>query len=138
MRHCHGWLGTIAALLFGYLALPAYSAAPEEAPSFEAYGRLPSLEHVTLSPDGTRIALARTTENQHLVFVLNLADHKRLAAIDLGSAPDKLRALIWADNNRLLIVASRTTALNFVTNARAANDLQASLRYVRSITSSFA
>ena len=118
MHRCHGWFGTIAALMLGHLALPAYSAAPDEAPSFEAYGRLPSLEHVTLSPDGTRIALARTTENQHLVFVLNLADHKRLAAIDLGSAPDKLRSLIWADNNRLLIVASRTTALNFVTNAR--------------------
>jgi dipeptidyl aminopeptidase/acylaminoacyl peptidase len=118
MRHCQGWFGSVTALLFGYLALPVFAAAPDPAPSFEAYGRLPSLEHVTLSPDGTRIALARTTETQHLVFVLNLADHKRLAAIDLGSAPDKLRSLIWADNNRLLIVASRTTALNFVTNAR--------------------
>lgn len=78
MRQCHGWLGTIAALVIGNLALPAYSAAPEPAPSFAAYGRLPSLEHVTLSPDGTRIALARSTETQHLVFVLNLADHKRL------------------------------------------------------------
>lgn len=74
----------------------------------EVYGRLPALEDVALSPDGSRIAFAHTDENTRLIAVVSLADRKGLGGIRLGAA--KLRSLEWADADHLLIVTSTTTA----------------------------
>ena len=90
----------------------AVATAPvaQAAVPLEVYGRLPSLEDMALSPDGSRLAFVRTTQNQRLVVVISLTDHKSLGALKVGE--EKLRGLEWADNSNLLIKTS-ATALPF-------------------------
>jgi dipeptidyl aminopeptidase/acylaminoacyl peptidase len=80
---------------------PAHAAAP-----LEAYGRLPSLEEVSLSPDGTKLAFVSTTEDFRAFVVMSLGDRKVLGGGKVGDA--KLRELTWADNDHLLIISSAT------------------------------
>lgn len=73
----------------------------------EAYGKLPSLENVALSPDGSRLALIRTQEDQRLLILFSVTDHKVIdKPILVGDV--KLRSLEWADNDHLMIVISKT------------------------------
>ena len=73
----------------------------------EVYGRLPSIENVALSPDGSLLALVHTTANDRILFVHSLAEHKTLGkALRLGAT--KLRSIEWADNDHLLIFSSVT------------------------------
>ena len=78
----------------------------EAAVPLEVYGRLPALEDVALSPDGSRIAFVRTTQNTRVVAVVSIADHKALGGLRVGE--EKLRSLEWADDNHLMIVTSAT------------------------------
>jgi dipeptidyl aminopeptidase/acylaminoacyl peptidase len=71
------------------------------------YGHLPSLEDVALSPDGSRIAFVRTTDNTRMVMVVSVADHKGLGGARVGE--QKLRSLRWADDSHLLITTSSTS-----------------------------
>ena len=78
-----------------------HAAAP-----LEAYGRLPSLEDVALSPDGTKLAFVTTTEDFRALAVMSMGHRIVLGGGKLGEA--KLRQLAWADNDHLLIVTSTT------------------------------
>jgi dipeptidyl aminopeptidase/acylaminoacyl peptidase len=93
------WLATLVALL-------SFAAADCAAP-LEAYGNLPTLSDVTLSPDGLTLAYVKGNETRRLVFVKTLATLQLQGAIDIGD--HKLRALQWADNDHLLITISTTT-----------------------------
>src|ERR1700730_11261143 len=92
------------------LASMAYAAASASASEasvpLEVYGRLPSLEDMAVSPDGSRLAFVRTTQNKRLVVVVSLTDHKSLGALKVGE--EKLRGLEWADDDHLLIKTSAT------------------------------
>jgi dipeptidyl aminopeptidase/acylaminoacyl peptidase len=70
----------------------------------EVYGRLPDLEDVAISPDGTRIALVQTMANQRILKFYSLTDRKVLGALRVGEM--KLRHIEWADDHRLLIHSS--------------------------------
>jgi hypothetical protein len=60
----------LALLLASELTRPAcVCAAP-----LEVYGRLPHLENVALSPDGTRVAFVRTEGDTRVVGVIALAE----------------------------------------------------------------
>jgi dipeptidyl aminopeptidase/acylaminoacyl peptidase len=73
----------------------------------EVYGRLPSLENVALSPDGTLLALVHTTANDRTLEVSSVTEHKVIGrTLQIGNA--KLRSIEWADNNHLLIFSSVT------------------------------
>ena len=87
-------------------ALAAFLGARADAAPLEAYGHLPTLEKVTLSPDGNTLAFVQALEGNRLVIVHSLKDHKAINAIKLGDA--KLRDLSWADDRHLLIVTSTT------------------------------
>lgn len=80
--------------------------APAASLPLEVYGRLPSLEDIALSPDGTRIAFVRTTQDARMIAVVSLADNKVLGALRVRE--QKLRRIEWADNNHLMIVTSAT------------------------------
>jgi dipeptidyl aminopeptidase/acylaminoacyl peptidase len=71
----------------------------------EAYGRLPSLENVALSPDGSRLAFVRTNDSTRMLGILELSG-KVLGGGNIGEL--KLRNLAWADNDHLLITTSTT------------------------------
>jgi len=76
------------------------------APPLEAYGRLPTLSDVELSPDGTKVALVVGDEHERIVLIEELFAKDPLAGIKIGD--QKLRGLQWADNNNLIIITSIT------------------------------
>lgn len=83
-----------------------FAARSGQAVPLDVYGRLPSLEDVSLSPDGSRVALVRTMGNERVVEVISLADGKPLSALRVGE--QKLRSIQWADDRWLMIVTSAT------------------------------
>jgi dipeptidyl aminopeptidase/acylaminoacyl peptidase len=89
------------------LLLSSLAGRPGWAVPLEVYGRLPSVEDVALSPDGSRIALIRTDVDKRILLLISLADHKLLGKpLAVGSV--KLRWIRWADNDHLMIVTSTT------------------------------
>ena len=105
-----GWLAGIrllAASLLGFmgaLAPPRGWAAP-----LSVYGRLPNIENVAVSPDGSRLAYVRTQGDLRVVFIANVADRKITSWIKAGQT--KLRGIEWADRDNLMITASVTTTM---------------------------
>ncbi len=94
--------------ILGALAVIAVPLAVRAAP-IEVYGRLPSLDDVMVSPDGSRIAYLTTGENQQRVVVLNLADHHLVKALDVGKI--KLRSLEWVDDRYLLLLMTKAAQI---------------------------
>ncbi len=94
------------------LALAGWlSSRPGLTAPLEAYGRLPSLENVALSPDGSLLALVHTTANDRILEVSSPTEHKLVGkSLQIGNA--KLRSIEWADNDHLLIFSS-VTAMPF-------------------------
>ena len=86
------------ALIASLLTTDVWSA------SLEAYARLPSLEDVAISPDGSRLAYVNTRGDERIVAIVSLPARAPLGAVKVGS--EKLRAIQWADNDRLLITTS--------------------------------
>jgi dipeptidyl aminopeptidase/acylaminoacyl peptidase len=87
-------------------AMPAFIQNATAAAPLETYGRLPSLEDVALSPDGSRIAFVRTLESSRILAIAQVSPGKFLGGEKLGQA--KLRSIRWADNDHLLITTSST------------------------------
>jgi len=92
-------LRTIVVMLV--LSLPVAAGAT---PPLDAYGALPALENVTISPDGNLLAYVTNGPGRRMIQVLSIDGHKVINAIQAG--PDKLRELRWADNDTLLITVS--------------------------------
>jgi dipeptidyl aminopeptidase/acylaminoacyl peptidase len=76
------------------------SQAPAATP-LEAYGRLPSIEQATLSPDGSKIALVLTTQDMRLLSIADLIDRKMVSSTRIGD--QKVRSVQWADDTHLLL-----------------------------------
>ncbi len=93
---------SVCGLLLCVFGLPTGYATAR----LEAYGRLPSLEDVALSPDGRELAFVRATGDTRAVVIMSLGEHKVLGGARLGEI--KLRYLTWADSDHLLIVTSDT------------------------------
>jgi dipeptidyl aminopeptidase/acylaminoacyl peptidase len=102
-------LAVLALLVLG--CAPQATLAPRAArlsDTLAAFGRLPSLENVVISPDGTRLVLVRTgADGQRIIGVFSLADRKAVAGIRVGDA--KLRDVEWVDDRRVLLRTSRTS-----------------------------
>lgn len=86
------------------LALLFLSTACAHAASLEAYGRLPSLEDITLSPDGSRIAVVTTLGDQRYVVIRSSDLTGQPFIIKFGDI--KLRAIEWADDDHLMVESS--------------------------------
>jgi dipeptidyl aminopeptidase/acylaminoacyl peptidase len=89
------------------LSLGSAGAAP-----IEAYGRLPSLESVDISPDGTTLALIATVNDERRIIVRTLAGDV-IASATVGLR--KVRNVAWADADHVVIEASTTTAIEDTT-----------------------
>ncbi len=89
------------------LAQPAADVPARSAPpSLEAYGALPSLELVQLSPSGRRLAFIRVFGEQRRLVLLDLTSETQLGSVGAGSA--KVRDLQWIGEERVLITTSET------------------------------
>jgi dipeptidyl aminopeptidase/acylaminoacyl peptidase len=104
LKHSNSVLRAAAALCLCCLAIGAFARLPT-AP-LAAYGRLPTLEDVAISPDGTRVAFVKTNEDSRNLYIVELSG-KILGSIKIGSS--KLRQVLWQDDDRVLAVVSSTS-----------------------------
>src|SRR4051812_43373872 len=87
------------------LASVVTAQATNAPPPAEAFGALPAVDDVELSPNGKLLALSQPgpTGPQAVIYDLDAHANKRVMGLDPKM---KLRSLIWADNETLLITAS--------------------------------
>ncbi len=74
-----------------------------------AYGALPSLEMVKLSPSGQKLAFLTVTGETRALVLLDLATREQVGGAGIGEA--KVRDLEWIDEDRVLITTSKTEDL---------------------------
>jgi len=87
-------------------ATPIHAA--DTPPPLSAYGALPAVEQMTLSPDGHNLATVALADGIRRLIVID-ADGK--ARIQYPLAAAKIRSLRWADATHVAIWMSRTTEL---------------------------
>ena len=98
----------LSLLLIGSLfSLHAFAAAPP----LEAYGKLPSLELVTLSPSGKRLAMVMASGNDRRLMVFEIGG-KPLGVYGVGDV--KIRDLDWAGDEYVVIHVSQTVNLGYL------------------------
>lgn len=83
-------------------------AASAAAP-LDAYGRLPALDQMTISPDGATLAYVASSAAGRRVVIQRLSDDKILATLQAGE--NKVRWLDWAGARHLLVTLSKTALL---------------------------
>ena len=99
--HKSGTIISLAALLL--LAFEAIGAPPP----VEAFGKIPQVDNVALSPDGKLVAWEDNRGDRQTVVVWSLEAGKLKTRF--GTDPDtKVRSLRWADDTTLLIDVSKT------------------------------
>lgn len=110
--------GLLAACAFASLAgglagTPALAQQPTATPSgpvpLSAYGALPSLEMVRLSPSGQRLAFVTVSGEQRMLVMLDMATKAQVGGVDVGRA--KVRDLDWIDETRVVITTSKTESI---------------------------
>ncbi|MGC1520991.1 MAG: S9 family peptidase [Steroidobacteraceae bacterium] len=95
----------------------ALLAAPAPAdPAVEDYGRLPSIEQAALSPDGSKIAFVKTTQDWRVLAIVDIGEEKLVGGMRLGDA--KLRSIEWADDDHLLLTTASSTMPRGLTGER--------------------
>ena len=96
--------GAALVLSVGGAAAVAQTAA--KAP-IEAYGQLPGLDQVSISPDGSRLAFIGQVGEKRRLGVVQTGANQSLGNVELGNV--KVRGISWLDNSHVLIVQSVTT-----------------------------
>ena len=96
-------MGACRILVAAALAVVCTAASSRAAP-LEAYGQLPTMDMVTLSPDGSKLAFVTPVKGQQMVVVEALNPPGYLTGLN-GSA-QKVRNLTWADSDHLLVAKS--------------------------------
>lgn len=86
----------------------AQTARPVDPPPIEAYGALPSLEMLRLSPSGERLAFLSVAEDQRRLVLLDLEARAPIASVAIGEA--KVRGLRWLGEDRVLIITTETNS----------------------------
>lgn len=72
----------------------------------EAYGKLPAIEEVQMSPSGSLIAYVVTNGEQRQILIQATADRKVKYALMAGT--QKVRDLRWASDDHLIVTSSTT------------------------------
>jgi dipeptidyl aminopeptidase/acylaminoacyl peptidase len=102
-----GFWSFAAALGTAFVLLASGASARDPSAPLSAYGRLPYLEDVALSPDGTRLAYVMTTDDARDLYITE-SSGKLLGGAGVGKA--KLRGVMWQDNDNVLVFTSITSA----------------------------
>lgn len=72
----------------------------------EAYGQLPSVSGLAISPDGSRIAFRRSTNEMDAVIVIDRTAGEGIAAID--GSKTRLRTIRFLDRDKLILYAAQS------------------------------
>lgn len=107
-------LSTIAFLLSG-------SALAQISAPVNAFARLPDLEHVRMSPDGTKLAWIGDHEGQRVLSIYDLVAKRNARHIAQGEEY-KLRSLMWADDDTVLLTIEYTSVIRTGTIVRESID----------------
>jgi dipeptidyl aminopeptidase/acylaminoacyl peptidase len=92
-------------VLASVLSAPIVAFSAAEVPPAEAFGTLPAVSEVELSPDGKLLAWSEPSAKGPIAVILDLDARAKRRTVGLG--PDaKLRSLLWADNETLLFTVS--------------------------------
>lgn len=94
----------VLTLCFGFVA----TAQPPPATAFAA---LPAVESPAISPNGQRIAYIARTSAGAFVYAVQLASNRADAVI--GVDPSNARAVTWANDDTLILLASETETVHF-------------------------
>ena len=98
-------------ILVATLLVTSVSVA-QSPPPLEAYGEMPRVDLMTISPSGQRVAYRMTTSEQDAIVVVDLDARKMIGGIEVGEIA--ARNLQFVDDENLIIIAGRTTrALGF-------------------------
>jgi dipeptidyl aminopeptidase/acylaminoacyl peptidase len=92
--------------VFLALALAASLGSRVLAAPLEAYGKLPSVDTVSVSPSGHAVAIVVTNGEERVIVVKELASGQVTLRGYTGDV--KVRGVQWADDEHLLIVSSAT------------------------------
>lgn len=85
-------------------ARPSLAQVPSM-PPLNVWGKLPAVQDVAVSPDGKRVAMVMDKGGERAIVDYELATGKASAAIIEG---DKLRDLMWVDNEYIVLETSKT------------------------------
>lgn len=99
-RHALAFLGG-APLALGMAADAAN--ADDAPPPLSVYSRLPQIESVEISPNGSRVAFTMTTNGEKIIYDYDLTTGDAAGAALEGSV---LRWLMWADDDTVLAVTT--------------------------------
>ncbi len=99
------FLKTVLGVLI--LVGPTQSSAAEP-PPLEAYGELPGVEQMAMSPSGSRIATLTTIKGKRMLLALD-SDMNLLRMYEAGDT--KVRDISWVGEDAVLIVVSQTQQL---------------------------
>jgi dipeptidyl aminopeptidase/acylaminoacyl peptidase len=108
MQRC-SWFDVRTTFLLFFLLSPDLRAADAPPPP-EAFGRVPQFASIALSPDGRLLAWGENSAAGQAVVMHDLtasAEKRRFAV----PADMRLRDLLWADNETLLVTVSATLAI---------------------------
>jgi len=84
--------------------------------ALDAYGRLPALDDLALSPDGKELAYVTGYQGDSAVVVYDIDTSKVTAGINVGHI--KVRDIRWADNDNLLVTASSVSLQDVIGSTR--------------------
>jgi dienelactone hydrolase len=90
-------------------ALTAFGCA--QAAPLDAYGQLPSISDVALSPDGAKVAYITHAPGKEGVVAVQISPAKMIFGGNFGD--QKLRGVVWSDNDHLLVIRSVTKKPSF-------------------------
>jgi dipeptidyl aminopeptidase/acylaminoacyl peptidase len=89
---------------------PAFDAQAAEPPPLSAYGQLPEVEDMTLSPDGTRLAALATVRGERMLLIMD-EQLRQLRKMTVGDV--KVRSIAWIGEERVLVRTSQTEDLGY-------------------------
>ena len=91
-------------LLFSFLIASSACVTAEQLP-VEAFGNLPEVRQVKLSPDGNQIAFIRMIKGSTYIGTTHLVKHKTQYILGTDNQKFKLGWFRWANNETLLVSA---------------------------------
>jgi hypothetical protein len=89
--------------------LTASAAMASDPPPLDAYGALPALEMVQVSPSGARLVSVTVAGEQRAMLVTDLSSGEILGGVGAGAV--KVRELQWVGEDRVLTTMSTTQAI---------------------------
>ena len=98
------------------VAMAILGAGAVRAAPLEAYGQLPSMHDVVLSPDGAKIAFSTDLKGVRTVLVQSVSPAALIGGLKVGDQP--LRVLTWAGSDHLLLTTTATGYADEVESAR--------------------